>query len=79
MPVFVFTFGYNHKDKDGGTLGGKFAEVLAIDEMQARAKMYSMRGPKWAFTYPTKLAAGVARFGLTKVPLEKVILPEGER
>lgn len=61
MKQFITTFGYGQYD---GTRKDKYVIVHAVDEDDARAKMYSRFGNKWAMIYPSKEAAGVDIYNL---------------
>lgn len=70
---YIFTFGYNHLDKNGETLENCF---VCIDGSYgvARQKLVDARGNKWAFQYESAELAGVNEFSLKLVSLEDVTL-----
>ena len=64
MNEYIFTFGC------GGSKKNKFFAVKTDDMMEARNKMFSLFGDKWAFMYCPPNArkdAGVDRFKLTEI------------
>lgn len=65
---FVVTYGSNHRDADGRSLGNCYSIVEAPDELAARLKINAVR-TAWAFLYTSEDAAGVERFGLELVEL----------
>lgn len=80
MPNFYFTFGANHLNKDGQSLGNTFVTVQAENESEARDKMFAARGGRWAFCYLEEMKAkSIDRFDLTEQTLEQVAIePEGD-
>lgn len=75
MKNFYFTYGRNHEDKDGISLGNSYTEVKAVDEDKAREKMVEARGLKWAFSYPKdQKHSAVDRWNLTHKTLAEVTL-----
>lgn len=69
-----FTFGTNHIKKNGESLGMSYCTVEAPSEAEARELMWSARGNRWAFSYPTPELAGVDRFNLKHVSLNEISL-----
>lgn len=58
--AWVFTFSVNSERLYNFVeLFGKYDET--------RKEMYKLFGDKWAFQYPSRLAAGVERYGLEKL------------
>ena len=51
MPEFVFTFGRDHIDRSGGSLGDNFVVVIAPHIRAAREAMIEARGDKWSSVY----------------------------
>lgn len=51
MAKFFFTFGMNHVNKDGISLGNNYVVIEAPNEGVAREMMHNARGPKWSFSY----------------------------
>lgn len=76
MEKFFFTFGSNHTDVEGKSLGNYFVMIEAESECEARNEMIKARGPKWAFSYPEHLFIGQEdKYGIKKVPLSAVVIP----
>lgn len=73
---WYFTFGSNHYDADGRSLGNAVCVVEGTFG-EAREKMVEARGDVWAFQYKTAEQAGVERFGLRFRALEDIALVEG--
>lgn len=63
MSEHIFTFGF------GCSLANCFVAIEAESAGAAREKMFEVYGPRWAFQYESREAAGVERFGLREVPL----------
>ncbi len=77
MPKFYFTFGQNHCDANGNSLGNSFVVIYAQNELAARDLMFEARGAKWAFSYPEdKFGDQAVRFNLMQLPLSSVELPD---
>ena len=76
--TFTFTFGSNHKTRDGVGLGQKFVNIEATDMGEARAIMAMTRGRKWSSCYLSEADAGVAQYELEPIPLEDVYLPPSD-
>ena len=72
---FYITFGSDHTDKAGHNLFKYYTTVDAKDEDEARSIITKNRKNKWAFIYPSALAAGTLRYKLSYVPLSIVALP----
>lgn len=73
--IFCFTFGRNHLDLAGRSIGDKYVMLAAKDEDAAREMMIEARGRKWAFSYPYHLFGDQAeKYNLEHVPLSHVTL-----
>lgn len=80
MRAYYFTFGSNHLDGSGNSLGQCYVPIEAEDEDAARSLMEAARGRKWSHVYPGTESAGVEEYGLTARTLESVTLdPVTER
>lgn len=66
MKDFYFTFGSNHLDKKGKSLGNSYVIIEAGSELDARLEMYKFRTDKYCTSYSSAEAAGVERFNLTE-------------
>lgn len=74
-----FTFGSNHVDDDGRSLGQRFVAIEG-DMGETRTKLAEARGMKWSFQYTAKQFEGqAARFGLHEISIDHVYLPEEKR
>lgn len=60
----IFTFG------EGQHHAGCFVEIEGEDRADCRVKMLRAFGPKFAFQYESRKAAGVDRWGLTEIDIE---------
>lgn len=69
MPSFYFTFGTNHKDNLGNSLGNSYAVIQSDDYHTARAEMFEMRGDKWAFCYTSHSEVGIDAYNLQRANL----------
>ena len=76
--TFTFTFGSNHKTRDGVGLGQKFVNIEATNMNEAKAIMAMTRGRKWSNCYLSESDAGVARYELEPIPLGDVYLPPSD-
>lgn len=77
--AFVFTFGQNHLDIAGRSIGHCYVVLAAKDEDAARDMMCKARGRKWAFSYPYNMFGDQAeKYDLERVPLSRVTLSLGE-
>lgn len=77
MSKFFFTYGSNHKDKDGLSLGNAYTPIVADHENEARDKMYEARGSKWSMCYTgIEFSGQVAMYGLHCRDLESVTIPD---
>lgn len=77
---WYFTFGSNHLDKNGNSLGDKYV-IIRGTWGEAREKMVNIRGAKWAFQYnETDFIPQIKKYGLHRISLETVtILKKGEK
>ena len=66
-----FTFGYDHKDKDGHSLGKFYTYTEAVDCNEAREKMFAIRGNKWAFEYDSEQDFGMIKYDLIYTPFNE--------
>lgn len=77
--IFCFTFGMNHRDISGRSLGNAYVPVEAVDYGTARDMMTKARGRKWAFMYTEREFGNQADvYGLECVPLSHVTLTLAE-
>ena len=68
---YYFTFGSNHLDANGNSLGNKYVKLVAENEGAARERMVNHRGPAWCTSYPEKTFLPLnEKFPLTEVSLE---------
>lgn len=75
MARIYFTFGMNHSNKEGFSLGNNFVVIEAESETAACELMWEARGPKWAFSYPEELFGDQAeKYNLTQLTLEQVTI-----
>lgn len=75
MNNYYFTFGANHLDKYGNSLGDKFVSIPADQPMEAVVIMMQARDMVWATSYTEEQFSGQAeKYGLQSVPLEQVTL-----
>lgn len=80
MAKYFFTFGMNHKDAEGNSLGCNYVEIDAVTEAAARAEMIKHRGPKWAFSYTEEQFDGQPEaYGLKPKLLCEVEIPDIQR
>lgn len=73
-----FTFGPNHLDARGNSLGRRYVEIEAASQDEARGKMHDARGERWAFVYSSDEFEGgrmAERYGLRAAKIEDVALP----
>jgi len=70
--TYYFTFGSNHLDRDGSSLGRSYAAIEADDEPSARALMHDIRGGSWCTSYLSPEEAGVEKWGLSEVSIEQL-------
>lgn len=81
MPnVWGFTFGANHTNADGVSLDDYYV-ILEGDFNEARAKMFELRGSKWAMQYPydNRFEEMIEQYGLLKLDSHKAYLPPEQR
>lgn len=82
---WYFTFGSNHLDEQGNSLGGCFVPVLVPDEeladdggwLYARQKMLAARDDQFCTQYPSAEEAGRDKWALTERTLGSVTLAHG--
>lgn len=75
--TWYFTFGANHLDESGDSLGNCFVAVTAPDGCEdsfseTRKLMFAARGDKFCTQYPSAEEAGASKFGLVERTLESV-------
>lgn len=73
MNPYYITFGYNHFNKQGQSLGRSYTIVYEETYELARKKAFTFLGSKWAFMYESAEKAGVSRFGLEYIKFEDLI------
>lgn len=79
MSNFYFTFGTDHKTREGMSLWNFFVKIQAEKEEEARLKMYEKRGLIFAFCYTEKEFKGqIEEFNLKEIRLEEVKLDKTE-
>ena len=61
MKEYIFTFGFGHAHPNG------YHVIEAETYEGARVKMFERFGPKWAFQYGSRKAAGVDEFNLQEI------------
>lgn len=67
---YFFTFGANHVDNEGISLGQRYVKIEAESELEAREIMFRARGEKWAFVYDaTDFAGQEERYGLHEIDI----------
>lgn len=83
MKTYYFTYGSNHSDETGASLGTCFTPVEITDadlnesngfneEHAARQKMFAARDDKWSMCYASQEAAGVVKWNLAERSLASV-------
>lgn len=72
MNTYYFTYGSNHEDRNGHSLGRAFTPIEAEDEESARNKMFELRGDEWSFCYSSRDQFGIEKFGLYEVNAEQI-------
>lgn len=73
MADFIFTFGANHTDAAGGSLGRNFVRInQAYAPQEARDLMFQARGNSWSMCYESEEEAGVDQFDLKEVSLDQI-------
>lgn len=73
MEKHTFTFGSDHLDVNGNSLGKAYV-VIEGDLESSRETMFSLRGRDWAFQYRSPEEAGAERWNLREVPIEQIAL-----
>lgn len=75
MNNYYFTFGMNHLDKDGNSLGMCYVAIAAKTEYEALHLLCQNRGDKWAFSYEEdEKPWAIDRHHLTEKTLDEVKL-----
>ena len=74
MKTYYFTYGSNHMDAKGQTLGKSFTPITAYSPETARTEITRARGDKWAFIYYSPEEAGIDTFHLHFRSLESVTI-----
>lgn len=75
MERFYFTYGSNHYDIHGKSLGRRYTVVTAAGFWEARSEFFKVRGLVWSLQYTEKDFAGQAeQFGLTEIAINEVKL-----
>lgn len=73
MEKFYFTYGSNHRDIYGHSLGRRYTVIEAESYWEARNKFVALRGLTWSFQYTEQEFSGQAEeYGLTEIPVEEV-------
>lgn len=73
LTVRYYTFGWGHTHPETGeSLANYYVIVKGLSAEHCRAEMLNRFGSSWAFEYSTPERAGVDRFGLIKLPDEKL-------
>jgi len=67
MHTYYFTFGSNHEDRNGESLGNAFVPIHADDEESARERMMELRGDKWSMCYASRDSFGIEKYNLREV------------
>lgn len=73
--VHWFTYGSNHVDKDGNSLGERFTKIEGTFDSTRKA-MFQARGSKWSIQYGCEAALHLDQFPLTEISLEDATLPK---
>lgn len=75
MNKYYFTFGGNHRTREGFSLGQSYVVITAAFEEEARHLMHKARGDVWAFSYTEEEFKGQPEeYGLTELTLDQVKL-----
>lgn len=69
---FYVTFGATHYNGDRTNLYDYYVKIDADSLEEATQRIQSIRGKKYAFVYSSPEQAGVYRYGLKPLPLEKL-------
>ena len=72
MKTFYFTYGSNHEDDVGQSLGNCYTPIEANNVTEATRLMFNTRGAKWSHCYNSKEAAGVSKYHLQERLLSEV-------
>lgn len=72
---YFFTFGANHVDNQGVSLGQRYVKVIAEDEHSARGVVWLARNDKWAFSYTTEeFLPQIELYNLVEIGINDVAL-----
>lgn len=75
MDNYYFTFGANHVDREGNSLGYKYVVIPADQPMEAVVVMMQARDMSWSHSYTEEQFSGqVEKYGLQSTSLEQVTL-----
>lgn len=75
MNTYGFSFGHNHVDRFGNSLGSKFVLIKANNSGEARNIMWQNRHSSWSFQYDKEKIDQLAeKHGWSAVPLSQVSL-----
>jgi len=69
---WIFTFGSNHFGEVDGCLFRKYMVVRGTHD-SSRHKLFEYTNGRFAMQYPSKEAAGVEKYNMNEVQLQKVI------
>lgn len=72
LKEYIFTFGSNHIGDISGPLGSSYMVVNATSFNEAREIVWEHTGACFAFQYESRDKAGIDKFCLVEVPLQKV-------
>lgn len=75
LECWWFTYGGNHVDKDGNSLGERFTKIEGTFA-STREAMFQARGPKWSMQYGCEAALNIDQFNLVEISLEDATLPK---
>lgn len=79
MQNWYFTFGQNHKDKDGNSLAHSYVKIRGTWGA-AREKMFMARGAVWSMQYNEEdFIPQIKEFNLKELKLTAVELPDNEK
>lgn len=70
--IYIFSYGSNHLDANGRSLGQCYTVVEAETAAEARQQIVDARGDKWSMCYTSKKAAGVDRWNLKEKSIDEV-------
>ncbi len=73
MNKYYFTFGSNHLDKNGNSLGNRFVKINASNQEKARIIMFDARERKWAFQYDeVEFLPQIERYNLKEIGITEI-------